>query len=41
VVLGVAFALAYERTGRILVPIIGHALFNLNTILLLLAGVTF
>jgi uncharacterized protein len=41
VVLGIAFALAYERTGRILVPIIGHALFNLNTILLLLAGVTF
>ena len=40
VVLGIAFALAYERTGRIAVPIIAHALFNLNTILLLLAGVT-
>ncbi len=40
VVLGIAFALAYERSGRILVPIIAHGLFNLNTILLLLAGVT-
>lgn len=39
VVLGVIFALAYERTGRIAVPIIAHALFNLHTILLLLAGV--
>lgn len=38
--LGVAFALAYERTGRIAVPIVAHALFNLNTILLLLTGVT-
>lgn len=37
--LGLIFALAYERTGRIAVPIIAHALFNLNTILLLLAGV--
>ena len=40
VVLGITFALAYERSGRILVPIIAHGLFNLNTILLLLAGVT-
>ncbi len=39
VALGVVFALAYERTGRISVPIIAHALFNLNTILLLLSGV--
>jgi membrane protease YdiL (CAAX protease family) len=39
-VLGVIFALAYERTGRISVPIIAHALFNFNTIGLLLAGVT-
>ena len=41
VLLGVVFALAYERTGRISVPIVAHALFNLNTILLLLAGVEF
>lgn len=38
--LGVFFALAYERTGRIGVPMIAHALFNLNTILLVMAGVT-
>ena len=37
--LGVVFSLAYERTGRIAVPIIAHALFNLNTIILILAGV--
>ncbi|MCF3651843.1 CPBP family intramembrane glutamic endopeptidase [Synoicihabitans lomoniglobus] len=37
--LGIVFAVAYERTGRISVPILAHALFNLNTILLLLAGV--
>ncbi len=41
VMLGVFFALAYERTGRISVPIIAHGLFNLNTILMLLAGVEF
>jgi membrane protease YdiL (CAAX protease family) len=38
-VLGMLFALAYERTGRIAVPIIAHGLFNLNTIMLLFAGV--
>jgi uncharacterized protein len=37
--LGVFFAFAYERTGRIGVPMIAHALFNLNTILMILAGV--
>lgn len=37
--LGMVFSLAYERTGRIAVPIIAHALFNLNTIILILAGV--
>ncbi|MFZ9683468.1 MAG: CPBP family intramembrane glutamic endopeptidase [Cephaloticoccus sp.] len=37
--LGLIFSLAYERTGSIAVPIIGHALFNLNTIALILAGV--
>ncbi len=41
VLLGVVFALAYERTGRLSVPIVAHALFNLNTILLLFAGVKF
>jgi uncharacterized protein len=30
--LGVIFSLAYERTGRIVVPIIAHGLFNLHTI---------
>lgn len=39
VVLGVVFSLAYESTGTIAVPIIAHALFNLNTILLFYAGV--
>ena len=37
--LGIIFAYAYERTGNIRVSIIAHALFNLHTILLLLAGV--
>jgi len=37
--LAIALSLAYERTGRIEVAIIAHALFNLNTMLLLLAGV--
>lgn len=36
--LGVLFAFAYERTGRISVPIIAHALFNLNTIVLAMSG---
>jgi uncharacterized protein len=38
--LGVILALAYERTGSLTVPIVAHALFNLNTIALVLAGVT-
>jgi membrane protease YdiL (CAAX protease family) len=38
--LGVLFSLAYERTGRISVTIIAHGLFNLHTILLIMAGVT-
>ncbi|HVS54225.1 MAG TPA: type II CAAX endopeptidase family protein [Opitutaceae bacterium] len=37
-VLGIVFSLAYERTGRIGTSIVAHALFNLNTIVLLLAG---
>ncbi len=36
--LGAALALAYERTGDIRVPIAMHALFNLNTVLILASG---
>lgn len=39
VVLAVIFSLAYERTGHIGTPIVAHALFNLNTVLLILSGV--
>jgi len=39
VVLGVVFSLAYESTGSIAVPMIAHALFNLNSVLLFYAGV--
>lgn len=38
-VLGIVFALAYEKTGSLLVPVVAHGLFNLNSILNLLAGV--
>jgi membrane protease YdiL (CAAX protease family) len=38
VALSVVFSLAYERSGRAGVPILAHALFNLNTIILVLAG---
>lgn len=38
VVLAVLFSLAYERTGHIGVPIVAHALFNLNTIAGILTG---
>jgi uncharacterized protein len=40
VTLGAIFALAYERTGRIGTTIVAHALFNLNTLIALLLGVT-
>jgi membrane protease YdiL (CAAX protease family) len=40
VALGIIFSLAYERTGRIGTTIIAHGLFNLNTIILILCGVT-
>lgn len=40
VALGIILSLAYERSGTILVPIIAHGLFNLNTILLILGGVS-
>ena len=39
-VLGVIFSLAYERTGRIGTTIVAHGLFNLNTIVLVFAGLT-
>jgi hypothetical protein len=38
-ILGVIFALAYERTGNIRTVIIAHALFNLNTLVGLLLGI--
>ena len=38
-VLGVCFALVYERTGNVITPIVAHGLFNLNTLLLVAAGV--
>ena len=38
--LGLVFALVYERTGDLAVPMLAHALFNLNTLLLVLGGVT-
>ncbi len=38
--LGVFFALAYEYTGRIAVPMIAHSLFNLHTIILVMAGIS-
>ncbi len=39
VVLAVIFSIAYERTGRIGTSIVAHALFNLNTVLLIFSGV--
>lgn len=36
--LGVAFALAYERTGDLRVSIVAHGLFNLNTVAIVLSG---
>jgi membrane protease YdiL (CAAX protease family) len=38
-VLGVVFALAYEKSGSLVVPVVAHGLFNLNSIVNLLAGV--
>lgn len=37
--LGVALSLAYEATGDIRVPVIAHALFNLNTVVIVLSGI--
>jgi len=38
--LGMVLALAYEATGDIRVPIVVHGLFNLNTVLLVLSGLS-
>jgi membrane protease YdiL (CAAX protease family) len=35
--LGVVFCLSYERTRNIAVPIVAHGLFNLNSIIVILA----
>lgn len=40
VALGVIFCLAYERTGRIGTTVAAHALFNLNTLAMLLLGLS-
>jgi membrane protease YdiL (CAAX protease family) len=40
VALALVFSLAYERTGVITTSMIAHGLFNLHTIILVLAGVT-
>jgi membrane protease YdiL (CAAX protease family) len=39
-VLGIVFCLAYERTGSIRTTIIAHALFNLNSFIIVVAGLT-
>lgn len=38
-VLSLLFCLAYERTGSIWVSVVAHGLFNLNTVVLILAGI--
>lgn len=38
-VLGLIFALAYERTGRLGTSIVAHGLFNLHSVVMLFAGV--
>lgn len=38
VVLAVVFSLAYERTGQLGTAVVAHACFNLNTLLVLFAG---
>lgn len=37
--LALLFSIAYQRTGRIVTTMVAHALFNLNTIILVLAGI--
>lgn len=38
-VLAIVYSIAYERTGRIGTAIVAHALFNLNTVVMILAGI--
>jgi membrane protease YdiL (CAAX protease family) len=38
VVLAIFFSLAYERTGQLGTAVVAHACFNLNTLLVLFAG---
>jgi membrane protease YdiL (CAAX protease family) len=38
VALGAVFSIAYERTGRVGTTVVAHALFNLNTVLIVLGG---
>ena len=40
IALAIIFSLAYERTGRIGTSMVAHALFNLNTVILIFAGVS-
>jgi membrane protease YdiL (CAAX protease family) len=40
IVLAVIFSIAFERTGEIGTAMLAHSLFNLHTVILLLAGVT-
>jgi membrane protease YdiL (CAAX protease family) len=40
VALAAIFSIAYERTGNVSTSIVAHALFNLNTILMIFCGVT-
>jgi membrane protease YdiL (CAAX protease family) len=37
-VLAIVLSLAYERTGRVITPIVAHGLFNLTTVAFLLSG---
>ncbi|MDO8545365.1 MAG: CPBP family intramembrane metalloprotease [Opitutaceae bacterium] len=39
VALAIVYSIAYERTGSIATTIVAHALFNLNTIVMILSGV--
>lgn len=36
--LGILFSVAYRRSGRILVTVVAHGLYNLNTIIIVLSG---
>lgn len=38
-VLAMLFSLAYERTGRIGTAVVAHALFNLNTVVMIFSGI--